>query len=191
MNDQLRDEPLRHAPAPPGELQPLLRYLTDAFALLEEWILKPGETDPDVLRIATRPHLSAAGGLIRLHHPDLDDQGPGYAETYERSASGAADLRHDVGLAATVRTEARTQWSEWTDEARRPEEIRIALRGAPGYYVQCPLDSDGKPYGAVATLEHALWGEDPDGARTIEIPVNPETDALLQMLTACIGPLRP
>ena len=73
-----------------------------------------------------------------------------------------------------------------TARPRHPEEIRIALGAAPGYYVQCPLDCDGKPMHVVATLELVLEDEDPEGPRTREIPVNAETERLLQLLATCV-----
>lgn len=193
MNDHPYDELLHAEPAPPPELHPVLRYLSDAFTLLEHWILRPGDDDPHVLRSASRTHLSttAEDGQVRLHHPGDDEGRPGYAETYERTAGGAAELRRDVGLRAVLRTEARSQWNTWDTEARGPEEVRIALRDAPGYFVQCPLDCDGKTYHTIATLERTPEDEDPDGARTVEVPVNRETECLLQMLATCVGPLRP
>jgi len=139
-----------------------------------------------------RWHLAPAAenGQVRLLHPG-DDQGrPGWPATYERTAAGAAELRHDVNVRSVLRTEARSQWSDWDTEARRADEIRIALRDAPGYYVQCPLDSDGKPYQMLATLQRTPDDEDPDGARTVEVRVNPETEHLLQMLAGCVRPLR-
>ena len=193
MNDHPYDELLHATPTPPPELHPLLKYLSDAFALLANWILQPGENDPHRLHIASRAHLSttAEPGQVRLHHPDDEEGRPGYADTYERTNDGAAELLRDVSLQAVPRTEARSQWNTWDTEARRPEEIRIALRDAPGYYVQCPLDSDGKPYHAIATLERTPEDEDPNGARTVTVPVNRETERLLQMLTTCVAPLQP
>ena len=199
MNDHPYDF-LNAEPAPPPELHTLLKYLSDAFALMEEWILQPQESDPVVLQISDRPieakspagdvtriyvtrrsHLDATAEdhLVRLRHSD-DDERTGYAEAYERSPAGAAELRRDVGLQTVLRTEARSQWNTWDDKARKPEEIRIALAAAPGYYVQCPLDCEGKPMHVVATLELVLDDEDPDGPRTRDIPVNPETERLLQ-----------
>ncbi len=198
-------------PAPPAELHALLKYLSDAFALIEDWILQPEENDPVVLQISDRPieakspsgdmtrmyvtrrsHLDATAEdhLVRLQHPG-DDERAGYAEAYERSPAGAAELRRDIWLQTVERTEARSQWNTWDSKARHPEEIRIALRAAPGYYVQCPLDCDGKPMHVVATLELVLDDEDPDGPRTREIPVNPETERLLQLLATCVRPLEP
>lgn len=197
MNDQPYHELLHATPTPPPELHPLLKYLSDAFALLEDWILQPAGNDPHMRQIGSRTHarthLSAAheDGRVRLRHPDNDEGRAEYAETYERTANGAAELRRDVGLFTVLRTEARSQWSEWDTAARRPEEIRIALRDAPGYYVQCPLDSDGNPYHVLATLERTPEDEDPDGARTVEVPVNRETEHLLQMLATCVSPLKP
>ena len=191
MNDHPHHELLHAEPAPPPELHALLRYLSDAAALLDQWTPQRGRTDRHERQTADRPHAdpTAEGGRVRLHHPNLDGEGPGYTETYERTRSDAAQLRHDIALCATLRTDARSQWNTWTGEAHGPEEIRIALRGAPGHYVQCPLDSDGKPYHAVATLERTPEDEDPDGARTVTVTVNRETERLLQMLATCVSPL--
>lgn len=178
---------LHAAPAPPPELHPLLRYLSDAFTLLEDWVLQPHQNAAHVGTLKKRTHLkTTTRGHVQLRHPDSADLGRGYAETYERSEAGAAELRHDVGLRATLRTESRSQWTTWTSKARAPEEIRIALRDAPGYYVQCPLDCDDKPIHVVATLERTLEDEDPDGPRTTEVPINPEAQRLLQMLATCV-----
>ena len=187
------DEPYREllhaAPAPPPELHPLLRYLSDAFTLLDGWILQPDRAAADIGALTKRTHLETTPeGHVQLRHPDSADLGRGYAEAYPRTETGAANLRHDVGLRATLRTESRSQWTTWTNEAREPEQIRIALRDAPGYYVQCPLDCDGKPIHVVATLERTLDDEDPDGPRTTEVPVNPEAERLLQMLATCVEP---
>ena len=197
MNDHPYDF-LNAEPTPPPELHTLLKYLSDAFALMEEWILQPQETDPVVLQIPDRQieAKNPAGGvtrataedhLVRLRHPG-DDERTGYAEAYERSPAGAAQLRRDVRLQTVLRTEARSLWNTWDDRARKPEEIRIALAAAPGYYVQCPLDCEGEPMHVVATLELVLDDEDPDGPRTREVPVNPETERLLQLLATCVGP---
>ena len=212
MHDRPYEELLTAEPAPPPELHALLQYLSDAFALLEHWILRPGEKDPRILRIGYRTHPAARSetgeistcatrrwhlgpaaedGQVRLLHPEDNEGRPGWPGTYERSAAGAAELLHDIGLRTVLQTEARSQWNTWDIEPRRPEEIRIALRDAPGYYVQCPLDSDGKPYHVLATLERTPEDEDPDGVRTIKVPVNPETEHLLQMLATCVSPLRP
>lgn len=185
---------LLHAePAPPAELHALLQYLSDACALLEHWILRPRAKDPHVLRITARAHLSAApkDRQVQLHHPGNDEGRPGYAKTYDRTTGAADELLRDIAMQAVLRTQARSQWHEWDTETRRAEEIRIALRDAPGHYIQCPLDSDGKPYHVLATLERTRDDEDPDGARTVEVPVNPETEHLLQMLATCVSPLRP
>ena len=211
MHDRPYKELLTAEPAPPPELHALLQYLSDAFALLEDWILRPGEKDPEVLQVGCRTHPAAASeageisthatrrwhlapgtenGQVRLLHPDDDEGRPGWPATYQRTAAGAAELRHDVTVRSVLRTEARSQWADWDTEARRAEEIRIALRDAPGYYVQCPLDSDRKPYEVLATLERTPDDEDPDGARTVEVPVNRETEHLLQMLAGCVSPLR-
>ena len=211
MHDRPYEELLTAEPAPPPELHALLQYLSDAFALLEHWILRPGENDPGVLQVGCRTHPAAASevreistratrrwhlapaaddGQVRLLHPGDDEGKPGWPATYERTADGAAELRHDVSVRSVLRTEARSQWSEWDTGARRAKEIRIALRDAPGYYVQCPLDSDTKPYEVLATLERTPDDEDPDGARTVEVRVNPETEHLLQMLAGCVRPLR-
>ncbi len=211
MHDRPYEELLTDEPAPPPELHPLLQYLSDAFALLEHWILRPGENEPGMLRIGCRTHpatgtekdgiskystrrwhLGPATGDrdVRLLHPGDDEGRPGWPAVYERTAAGAAELRHDVGLRAVLRTEARSQWTTWTSRARAPEEIRIALRDAPGYYVQCPLDCDGRPMHVVATLERTLDNEDPDGTRTVQVSVNQETERLLQLLAACVLPLR-
>ncbi len=211
MNDDHPYDFLNVDPAPPRELHSLLKYLSDAFALIEDWILQPEETDPVILQISNRPieaknpaggvtriyvkrrsHLDATGEdhLVRLHHPGEDERA-GYAEAYERSPAGAAELRRDVGLQTVLRTEARSQWNTWDGKPRHPEEIRIALGAAPGYYVQCPLDCDGKPMHVVATLELVLEDEDPEGPRTREIPVNAETERLLQLLATCVEPIKP
>ena len=212
MNDRPYDELLNAEPAPPPELHALLQYLSDAFALLEHWILRPTDKDPGVLQIGSRTHPAAGtetgeissqatrrwhlgpsteDGQVRLLHPGDSEGRPGWPGTYERSAAGAAELLHDVSVRSVLQTEARSQWNEWDTEARRAEEIRIALRDAPGYYVHCPLDSDGKPYDVLATLERTPEDEDPDGARTVEVPVNRETEHLLRMLATCVGPLKP
>ncbi|MYH29941.1 MAG: hypothetical protein F4137_14055 [Acidobacteria bacterium] len=209
MHDRPYEELLINEPAPPTELHPLLQYLSDAFALLEHWILRPGDQDLRVLQIDCRTHPAAGtetrgiskhatkrwhlgptteDGQVRLLHPEDGDGRPGWPATYERTAAGAAELRRDVGLRAALRTEARSQWNTWTCERRPPEEIRIALRDAPGYYVQCPLDCDGKPMHVVATLEFVIDDEDLDGPRTREIPINPETERLLQLLATCVRP---
>ena len=182
------DKVLHAAPAPPAELHRLLRYLSDAFALLEDWILQPERTAADVSDLGKRSHLeSTTAGEIQLHHPESGDLEGGYTETYERSEAGAAELRHDIEVQATLRTEARSQWKPWSAKPCAPEEIRIALRDAPGYYVQCPLDCEDKPMHVVATLERTPEDEDPDGARTIEVRVNPDAERLLQMLATCVG----
>ena len=183
---------LHDIPTPPRELQTLLPYLSDAFTLLNDWILQPGEDEPHVLRIPGRAHLSKGeDNQVQLYHPGNDEGRPGYAETYERTEAGAAELRHDIALRATLHTEARSQWNTWTSEPHRPEEIRIALRDAPGYYAQCPLDCEGKPHHVLVTLELAPRDEDPDGARTSEVQINQETSYLLEMLASCVYPLRP
>ena len=191
MNDHPYDELLHAKPTPPPELHALLKYLSDAFTLLSDWIVEPGEDDPDRLQIASRAHLSTTvePGVVLLQHPDDEDGRPGYGESYERTNSGGAELLHDVSLQAVARTDARSVWNTWDREARRPEEIRIALRDAPGYYVQCPLDADGKPYHVVATLERTPDDEDPDGDRTVEVPINRQTEHLLQMLATCVSPV--
>ena len=154
MHDRPYKELLTAEPAPPPELHALLQYLSDAFALLEHWILRPGDNDPRVLRIGCRTHPAAA--------------------TEAREIS----------------TRATRRWHLAPGADRRADEIRIALRDAPGYYVQCPLDSDRKPYEVQATLERTPDDEEPDGARTVEVPVNRETEHLLQMLAGCVSPLR-
>lgn len=186
---------LRAEPEPPQELHALLRYLSDAFTLLDDWILQPPGHDPDAIRIADRRHVvatpedgQAGPGRFGLNHPDTQER-RGYTDRYERNAAGAEELQHDIVVHAVERTEARSQWNTWETRPRPPEEIRIALRDAPGYHVQCPLDCDGKPMHVIATLEIALEDEDPAGPRTREVPVNRETEHLLQRLAACVRPL--
>ena len=211
MNNRPYDELLNAEPAPPAELHALLQYLSDAFALLEQWILRPGDKDPGVLRIGCRTHPAAGSETgeiskratrrwhlgpgtgedqVRLLHPGDNEGRPGWPGTYERTAAGAAELRHDVSMRSVLRTEARSQWNTWTEETRAAEEIRIALRDSPGYYIHCPLDSDGKPYHVMATLERTPEDEDPDGARSVEVPVNTETERVLRMLATCVRPLK-
>ena len=196
----MNDEPyafLHAEPAPPNELHALLRYLSDAFTLLDDWILQPAGDDAEPLRIAGREHLSATtrdGAAdphgFELHHPGGEGR-PGYREQYERNADGAEDLRHTIVVHAAERTEARSQWNAWDNRPRRAEQIRIALRDAPGYYVQCPLESDDKPMHVIATLETALEDEEPDSPRTREVPINEETGYLLRRLAACVDSLNP
>jgi hypothetical protein len=181
---------LHAAPAPPTELHATLRYLSDAFTLLDDWVLRPDQDAGVTEALTKRTHLETTpAGDIELRHPDGADLGPGYAETYERSEAGAAELRRDVALRAVLRTESRSQWNTWDREARSAEEIRIALRDTPGYYVQCPLDSDDKPFSVLATLEKTLEDEDPNGPRTTEVPVNLDAEHLLQMLATCVEPV--
>lgn len=209
MNDHPYDQLLNAEPAPPMQLAPLLRYLSDAFALLDDWIRQPDEDDPIVLgigkrrktagngettlQVVRRSHLSSAGdnGEVRLLHPADENGRPRYEDTYERNDEGATELMRDISLHATERTEARSQWNTWARQhlARTPEEIRIALQNAPGYYVQCPLDAYGKPMHVVATLETVLEGEDPAGPRTREVAINVETQRLLERLASCVEPL--
>ena len=184
-------ELLHAAPAPPSELHALLRYLSDGFTLLDDWILQPDQDAAKIETITARAHLESTkeGDDVQLRHPGKSDLGPGWTETYERTEEGAARLRHDVWMQAMRHTESRSQWTTWTNEARTPEEIRIALRGAPGYYVECPLDCDDKPFHVLATLERTPEDEDPDGPRTTEVAINPDTEHVLQTLASCARPL--
>ena len=188
MDDQKQyHEPLHTSPAPPEELHKLLRYLSDAMALYH-WLLEPaGETAP--ADVETRIHLEAGGsGQAQLTHPDLDGASAECTETYVPGRQSAAELLHDVALCASVRTQARSQWQSWTVGPQHHEEIRIELSGAPGYWVQCPLDDERRAMHPVATLQLADEDEDPDGSRTHEVPINGFAAHLLGFLAASVDP---
>ena len=98
----------------------------------------------------------------------------------------AEELLQDIASWATERVEGRSVWHTWTSEARPAEEIRIALggRGLEGWYVQVPLDSDGMPYGVVASLRCS--NAEPDADSNVEVPLNLDATVMLEQLYRCV-----
>ena len=185
---------LHEEPAPPPELHALLRYLADAFTAVDRWLLEDDRNE-HALRLDERVHLKAAdivddegpGGtgvptVTITHLPP--DESPAATDTYR--ADQAEELLQDIASWATERVEGRSVWHTWTSEARPAEEIRIALggRGLEGWYVQVPLDSDGMPYGVVASLRCS--DAEPDADSNVEVPLNLDATVMLEQLCRCV-----
>ena len=183
---------LHEEPAPPPELHALLRYLADAFASVDRWLLDDDRNE-HALRLDERLHLKAADIVddkdpagtrvptVTITHLPPDERPPA-TDTYR--ADQADELLQDIGIWAIERIEGRSVWRTWNSEARPAEEIRIALRGHEGWYVHVPLDSDGMPYGIVASLRQS--DAEPDAESNVEVPLNLHATVMLEHLCRCV-----
>ena len=181
---------LHDEPAPPAELQPLLRYLDDAFVGLNSWLI--GHGDAGRIRAPERQHLtsvdiartddpSGAGvPTMVLTHPGGGSLGTGVTERY--TSAETRDLLNDIGLHAVERVDARSGWQSWHGRPERFDEIRITLRDtklAP-YHVEAALDNNGGALPATAVLTRAT-----DGPGEAVVPLNRHASNLIGNLTRC------
>ena len=181
-------------PAPPPELHALLRYLSDAFTAVDRWLLEDDRNEY-ALRLDERVYLKTADivddegpagsrvpAVTITHLPP--NESPPATDTYR--AGQAEELLQDIAIWAIERVEGRSVWRTWTSEARPAEEIRIALRGhgLEGWYVHLPLDSDGMPYGVLASLRRS--DAEPDAESNVEVPLNLDTTVMLEQLCRCV-----
>ena len=182
---------LHEEPAPPPELHALLRYLADAFTAVDRWLLEDNRNE-HALRLDERIHLKGAGIIddeaagtgiptVTITHLPPDDRPPA-TDTYR--ADQAKELLQDIATSTIERIDGRSVWRTWTSAARAAEEIRIALRGHEGWYVHVPLDSDGMPYGVVASLRQSE--AEPDAESNVEVPLNLHATVMLEHLCRCV-----
>ncbi len=185
---------LHEEPAPPPELHTLLRYLADAFTAMDRWLLEDDRNE-NALRLDERVHLKTADIVqdedpagtsvpaITITHLPPDDTPPA-TDTYR--AEQAEELLQDIGTWTIERVEGRSVWRTWSKEGRPAEEIRIALRGhgLEGWYVHVPLDSDGMPYGVLASLRCS--DAEPDAESNVEVPLNRDATEMLEQLCRCV-----
>ena len=183
---------LHEEPAPPPELHALLRYLADAFTAVDRWLLEDDRNE-HALRLDERLHLKAADIVddndpagtrvptVTITHLPPDDKPPA-TDTYR--ADQAKELLQDIASWTIERIDGRSVWRTWTSAARPAEEIRIALRGHEGWYVHVPLDSDGMPYGVVASLRQSK--AEPDAESNVEVPLNLHATVMLEHLCRCL-----
>ncbi len=182
---------LHEEPAPPPKLHALLRYLADAFTAVDRWLLEEDRNE-HALRLDERLHLKAANivddeaagtGIptVTITHLPPDDRPPA-TDTYR--ADQAKELLQDIASWTIERVDGRSVWRTWTSAAQAAEEIRIALRGHEGWYVHVPLDSDGMPYGIVASLRQSE--AEPDAESNVEVPLNLEATVMLEQFCRCV-----
>ena len=173
---------LQSEPAANEALWPLLRYVEDVMAAVN-WLDGRNKLQP--VGMGLRQHLLDVGTefgrrTATVIHPRTETDGPGATDTYIEEKKD--ELLRDMVTHVTKGIQTRSGWATVSDEPARPEELRVALagRGLEGYYMHCPLDSEGKPWWAVSTLRRT--NEEPDADESTDVPLNAYADNLIEQL---------
>ena len=181
--DGLYGHLLFNDPVPAEALWPLLRYLDDVFVAVATWLSM--ENSPEPGDITERGYLLAVGTeggrrTARIAHPRSPIDQSSSTETYNKDQ--IPELLKDMVSYVTGRLEVRSAWNRPSTEPAAPEEMRVALAGAglEGYWMHCPLDSEGKAMWSLTSLR--LGTQEPEGDESKEVALNTFADNLLDQL---------
>ena len=181
--DEVYGHLLCNDPVPSEALWPLLRYLDDVFITVAAWLTM--ENSPEPAGITERRHLFAMGTedqrrVATIVHPRSPTGQPGATETYNKDQ--VPQLLKDMVSHVTGRLEVRSAWNTPGTERGAPEEMRVGLAGAglEGYWMHCPLDSQGNAMWSLTSLR--LGTQEPEGDESKEVALNTFADNLLDQL---------
>ena len=151
---------LHKKPAPPPELHALLRYLADAFAAVDRWLLDNNRNE-HAMRLDERLHLKAADIVddkdpagtrvptVTITHLPPDERPPA-TDTYR--AEQAGELLQDIGIWAIERIEGRSVWRNLDQrnaagrrDPDRPARARRLVRARPARQRRHALRYRGLP----------------------------------------------